>query len=88
MEEPPIIIDHGEAAQARERKRLAGVIAANVQARAKTLQLNRAQLAKRAGITWNNLDATWRGTVEPRLSTLQRIAEALGCTVADLLKAE
>jgi transcriptional regulator with XRE-family HTH domain len=47
--------------------------------------ITQAELADRCGTTQQQIARIENGTVDPRLSTLQRIAEALECELPDLL---
>jgi transcriptional regulator with XRE-family HTH domain len=47
--------------------------------------ITQAELAERCGTTQQQIARIENGSVDPRLSTLQRIAEALGCELPDLL---
>lgn len=46
--------------------------------------LSRYRLAKLAGVTQMNLGRLERGRQDPQLTTLLRLADALGCTLDDL----
>lgn len=48
--------------------------------------LTKNALAVKSGLSWQNLDAVISGRRQPQLSTLRRIADAMGCKIADLLK--
>jgi transcriptional regulator with XRE-family HTH domain len=48
--------------------------------------LSQRDLAQRAEVNQSNVSRFEAGTFEPRLNTLTAIAEALGCTAADLLR--
>lgn len=50
--------------------------------------LNRTDLSRRANLTFNTVDRIWVDPdvdVDAKVSTLQRIADALGVSLADLI---
>ena len=46
------------------------------------------QLGERSGVSYPNLHAIETGKLDPRLSTLERLARALGVDVRDLFSTE
>jgi transcriptional regulator with XRE-family HTH domain len=61
-------------------------VGAAIAARRKELGLTQREVAKACGIERASIAALEAGTRNATLITLARIAEALGCTVADLMR--
>lgn len=66
------------------RQRLATIVGANIAALRKMKGWNQIDLAERLGIGADSLSRMERGLVAPRFSRLELIANALGCSVAEL----
>lgn len=64
------------------------VFADNLRQRAEALKLSNAEVARRAGLEERRYGNYVTGRREPDLATLLNIAEVLGCTTDELLKAE
>jgi len=60
------------------------ILSRNIRQRRKRLYRNRSRLAHAADLDWGALQAIEQGRRMPTPEVLQRIAKALGCTVADL----
>jgi len=61
-------------------------IAENIRRRMEATGMNRQQLANAANMTWANVARIVSDEAVPRIPTLERIAAALGCTVAELVE--
>ena len=59
-------------------------IGRNIRERREALGMNRNQLSMDARISWGHLEALEGGRTNPSVKTLERIATALNCTVAEL----
>lgn len=62
------------------------ILGARVKALRTRLGLTQEELAERADMHWTFISGIERGRKDPRVSTLGRIATALGVTPADLLR--
>ena len=51
-------------------------------------QLSQLELSLQSGLTTRTLSRIESGTIDPKISTLKRIADALCIAIADLLKFE
>lgn len=60
----------------------------NILQRRKTLGLTQAQLAEKVGVTRSAVAMWETGAGNPRFQTLPVLAEALGCTVDELVRSE
>lgn len=67
-------------------KSLARRVGANIAAHRKLKGWTQAQLGEILGIGTDSLCRIERGTMAPRFQRLEDIAEALGCSVADLFR--
>lgn len=68
----------------RQRQHLASIVGANIAALRAKRGWNQTQLAEMLGMGPDSLSRMERGMVAPRFARLERIAEALTCTVAEL----
>jgi transcriptional regulator with XRE-family HTH domain len=66
---------------AADRKTVLGLFAASVRVARARRKWTQAQVAARAGTTADRVSGIESGNVDPRLSTVARIAEALGIQV-------
>jgi transcriptional regulator with XRE-family HTH domain len=57
---------------------------ARLRQRRKAAQLTLAEVSRRSGVTIAHLSRIENGLADPRLSTLQRVLEAMGGTLSDL----
>ena len=57
-----------------------------IAARRQALGLTQAQLAEKAGVIRQTLDKWEHGVRNPGVPSLKKLAAALGCSVADLIK--
>lgn len=60
-------------------------LASNLRLRREDAELTREQLAVSAGVTGSTVARIETGDYWPRMATLAKIADALGCQVADLV---
>jgi transcriptional regulator with XRE-family HTH domain len=67
-------------------KSLAEIVGHNILNRRKKRKLTQEALADMVGIGQQSLSRMEKGRIAPRFDRLQRFAEMLGCTVADLFK--
>ena len=73
----------------RHHRALAALTNAELAARVKVATqatLTQGELADRAGMSQSNLSGYERGQKNPTVATLQRLADALGIDVADLIR--
>lgn len=59
-------------------------ISENIRTRRRSLNMSQVQLAEKAGISVNSVRLCEGGKVQPRIDTISKIADALGCSVSDL----
>jgi XRE family aerobic/anaerobic benzoate catabolism transcriptional regulator len=64
------------------------VLGANVREARQRAGLTQAELAQRAGLAQPAISLIEPGQANPTVQTLQQIADALGCALANLLKAD
>lgn len=64
------------------------VLGANVREARQRAGLTQVELAQRAGLAQPAISLIELGQANPTVQTLQQIADALGCPLADLLKAD
>lgn len=57
----------------------------NLKAKRQALGWSQEALARKADVPNQTVSRAEQGATEPRLSTIAKLAEALGCTVDDLL---
>ena len=69
-------------------KQLARIVGDNINNRRKKRKLTQEALADMVGIGQQSLSRMEKGKIAPRFDRLQRLAEVLGCQVADLFKEE
>ena len=69
-----------------ETKQLTEIVGYNILSRRKKRKLTQEALADMVGIGQQSLSRMEKGKIAPRFDRLQRFAEVLGCTVADLFK--
>lgn len=68
-------------------ERVPGATISNpIAARRQALGLTQAQLAEKAGVIQQTIDKWERGERNPGVPSLKKLAAALGCSVADLIK--
>lgn len=60
-------------------------LAANIRARCKKLRITQSELAERSGVAASHISFIARAKANPTVSTLERIADALGMPVVQLL---
>lgn len=60
-------------------------IGANISAKLKELDLSQNRLAKLSGISQSNISSIINATKSPSVETIRLIADALGCTVSELI---
>ena len=70
----------------KPKQRLARIVGANICARRKLKNLTQASFAEQLGIGADSLSRIERGLAAPRFNTLERMAELLDCSVADLFQ--
>jgi transcriptional regulator with XRE-family HTH domain len=63
------------------------ILGANLRRARQRAGLTQAELAQRAGLAQPAISLIEAGQANPTVQTLQQIADALGCSLADLLKA-
>ena len=68
--------------------KLTEIVGYNILNRRKKRKLTQEALADMVGIGQQSLSRMEKGKIAPRFDRLQRFAEVLGCTVADLFKEE
>lgn len=61
------------------------IIGLNISAARKARGLTQAQVAERMGIPYQSIGQWERGIRTPRLKSLEKIANAIGCTVQELI---
>ena len=70
----------------KPKQRLALVVGANICARRKLKNMTQASFAEQLGIGADSLSRIERGLAAPRFNTLERMADLLDCSVADLFQ--
>lgn len=64
------------------------ILGANVRTARQRTGLTQAELAQRAGLGQPAISLIEAGQANPTVQTLQQVADALGCPLADLLKVD
>ena len=68
----------------KNKEPLAVIVGANITAKRKRMGMNQAQLAEQIGIGPDSLSRIESGTTAPKFQTLEKMAHALECSVAEL----
>lgn len=72
----------------RKRQRLATIVGANITSHRRRMGWNQAEFAERLGIGADSLSRIERGLTAPRFPRLEKMAELLECSVADLFQTQ
>ena len=70
----------------KSKQRLALIVGANICARRKLKNMTQASFAEQLGIGADSLSRIERGLAAPRFNTLEKMADLLDCSVADLFQ--